>query len=249
MKKVTSIMFIIIFPLLAVAQPEITQEDKGFLTQLLMPDHNWLIYLSLLISLISLLIQFFNSRRLSRSKRSQAGVVNRLNQEMTWLKNQLPQKAARTELQELEIRLNPLVNGAVVKEEREREKEWNQVENKTLKESIELPVKPEQPDREIYYAKMVDLDNGFSAGMLSTVQNGEQVYEIQTSGDTAIYRISTDSGAQKYALVEFTYTLGKACELSNQPFKGCQIVLQKEGSLAKIAGDWIIQSKAIIQFK
>lgn len=102
---------------------------------------------------------------------------------------------------------------------------------------------------QILYAVLPDNINSFSQSVFSNNQNGEQVYEIQINGDSATYVVSSDMKAQKYALTDFNYFLSSACELINQPTKDSRINTVTKGTLVKSGSDWIIQSKAKIEFK
>ena len=84
--------------------------------------------------------------------------------------------------------------------------------------------------------------------MLSS-QNGEQIYEIQVNGEKATYKITNEANPQKYALTDYNYYLAKACDFQNQPVKNCKINTTLEGTLTLSSGNWIIQSKARIEFK
>jgi len=101
----------------------------------------------------------------------------------------------------------------------------------------------------IYYAKIPDLSDGFSSDSLKTVQNGEQVYEITLKGNKGKYEVSADQEAQRYALNDYSYILSPGCMLDNQPFSGCTIVTTKSGSLFKSTDGWIIENKAVIEFR
>ena len=106
-----------------------------------------------------------------------------------------------------------------------------------------------QSSSQILYAKLPDLGNGFGSSILSNNQNGEQIYEIQVSGDKGIFVVSSDINAQKYALSDFNYYLPNACNMLNQPTKGARIDTVKEGTLTKSGGNWIIKDRAQIEFK
>lgn len=99
------------------------------------------------------------------------------------------------------------------------------------------------------FAKLPDLGNGFSSVILAKEQNGEQIYEIEITGDNAIFTITEDKYAQKYALSDPNYYLSSACDFYNQPVKGANIKVIENGTLTKSGSNWIIQSKAKIEFR
>ena len=96
---------------------------------------------------------------------------------------------------------------------------------------------------------MPDLNNGFSNDILRNEQNGEQVYEIIITDQTATYSVSGNTAAQGYALNDVSYILGRACTLGNQPFPNCRIDNKLNGTLTKTAEGWTIGNKALVEFK
>lgn len=104
------------------------------------------------------------------------------------------------------------------------------------------------PGREMFYAKLPDTNDGFSALVLSSEQDGEKIYEITSTGESATFQISGDKDAQNYALSDYTYYLGNACIMDNAPEKDSRIVTEIPGKLSKKGKDWIIADKAVIKF-
>lgn len=98
------------------------------------------------------------------------------------------------------------------------------------------------------YAKLPDLQNGFSNEVLQDVQNGEQIYELDITGEQAVFVISQDAAVQKYALSDFRYYLSNGCELTNQPVKDSRIVMNEPGLLSSSDNGWKIEKKAVITF-
>jgi len=101
----------------------------------------------------------------------------------------------------------------------------------------------------LVFAQLPDIENGFSPAIINSQQNGERAYEIDINGESASFGISNDVKVQKYVLSEYNYFLDAACEMRNQPFKNCRIHTQKRGTLLKVNDNWIIQTKAIIEFE
>lgn len=122
------------------------------------------------------------------------------------------------------------------------------VEKQQVTQTVKQHVSP-QPSTQMLYAKLPDNGNSFSQSILTDNQNGEQIYEIQVSGDKGTFVVSNDTNAQKYALSDFNYYLPNACDMLNQPTKGARIVTVEKGILVKSGGNWVIQSKAKIEFK
>lgn len=249
MKKIKLILIINAIPMLVMAQPK----EDDLVIRLTEGWTGWLIFSTLLLAIIAIVTQAVASRKFSQKLTTSEKVNSTLRNDVEWLKkNQL----TPDHLKPLEDRLKKLEVSPVKPDAPSREIVWDGPSvKKTLPAMEQTPavqqIIPEntKPAYEVRYAKFPNLDDGFGPDMITSIQNGEQVYEIQATGDTAIFRIANDMNAQKYALAEPAFTLNKACELSNQPFKGCRIVLHSEGTLVKISGNWIVQQKAKIEFK
>lgn len=110
------------------------------------------------------------------------------------------------------------------------------------------PVDQLHAGREMLYAKLPDTNDGFTAAVLSSEQDGEKIYEITVIGESATFEISGDKDAQKYALSDYIYYLGNACIMENAPEKDSRIVTETPGKLSKKGKDWIIADKAQIKF-
>lgn len=249
MKKITGTLLLNCYAAFAFAQSGSLPEDGDILRHLGIIIGKWMPYIALLTGLIAILLNSRQSRRLSKLKK----YIDEQRLKVSGLQEDIRKKVNRTDLDNLMAKEQATPDKVAGTEQPYLEKVWEMPKKSaTSVVNIESAVQvtaPEEPEHCVFYAKLADLDDGFSAAVMDSQQNGEQIYEIKVEGETAAYGISTDPNAQKYALAEFTFTLGKACELLNQPFKGCQIILQREGTLVKIAGNWIIQQKAQIEFK
>ena len=80
-------------------------------------------------------------------------------------------------------------------------------------------------------------------------QNGEQIYQIEIDGDRGVFAISEDAHVQKYALSDFNFYLPKACDFANQPTKNSRIHTLRNGTLTKSPAGWMIENKALIEFR
>jgi len=255
MKKITLIIITFFLPLVAFAGGRNLVDEEGGNSSF------WelsMVCLSLLLGGTAILLHF-RSLKKTKSKFQRLEVNNRNFIETQQANFNLvlsaqANKADRNELASLQEQLSFLDSQVKKLAQPVREVEWTGLLRKntsaeSLIEKLANTVADTQQETERYYAKLADLDNGFSPAVLQLSQNGEQVFEIITTGDEATYRISSDTNAQRYALAESTFTLGKACELANQPFKGCQIVMDREGSLDRVSGNWIFRNKAKIAFR
>lgn len=94
-------------------------------------------------------------------------------------------------------------------------------------------------------------DNGvFSNDLISDYQNGQQVYEIVVKDDNnAIYKISENEDAQKFALSDANAFLLPACEyLNTRQQSNSKIKSEINGILVKSGNNWVIQIKTKIRF-
>lgn len=122
----------------------------------------------------------------------------------------------------------------------------------SVQEAVPEAVVPAAPAPEltVLYAKLPDIGEGkgFSPTVLVTIQNGEQIYQLETSGLKGTYFVSNDPKAQKYAMNNPADYLSKACDFINQPQKDCRIYTTESGTVIKSGNNWMIEGKAKIEF-
>lgn len=260
MKKFTLILTLSLLFLHCYAAEQGANADEGGLLHHLLPNSsNFLNYVTLILAVFAL---YYSLKRPGKTRKSSGSSHSRSTTEdfeirLADLKDQLAGKVTTRDLRQVSEKLGAVEERLDLIEHPKREVEWSDLKNTIKEKPQEQPMEEPQPEviapqaapEELHYAKMADLENGFSNGILSTVQNGEQIYEITTRQDSGVYRISENPEAQRYALAEFNFTLGKACDLQRQPFKDCRIMMKSEGTLQKIAGNWIIQTRAKIDFR
>ena len=168
-----------------------------------------------------------------------------LKEDVKDLRSKLAQKPT-VDLKPFEEKLNYIENLIRQKEQQTRTVEL-QIENTNYNErkpSVNTQNAPQQ-----FFAKLPDLGNGFSAGILSANQNGEQIFELEVNNDKGEFVVSGDSSAQKYALSDFNFYLLNACDFVNQPVRNCRINTIQKGIIIKSGSNWIIQNKAKIEFR
>jgi hypothetical protein len=258
MNRIVGITLFTMLPFLTMAQVSGSREGQGFFQDMFGDQMTWPVLAALFLSTAAVLLQLFWKPKVSKSTGRTADTIaiNTLREELSMLKGDGSYSVTRRDLERLEARIKK-IEETIQPQPAVREVEWTNLKTSRVSpEAEELqaagpsePDSKEQPSQQLFYAKFPDLEEGFSTNVLSSIQNGENIYEIESVDDSAVYRISSDPHAQKYALAESSFTLGKACELENQPFKGCQILLKRKGLLLNISGNWIIQQKAIIAFK
>lgn len=207
--------------------------------------------ISLIIAIIALLAALYaifkgNAGSASANSESKNPDYHILKEDLKEIRTRLSQrqnvdfKPIEDKLKSIENRLGQLEN------------QPRTVEFAVEKQQVSQPIKQQvtqQPSTQSLFAKLPDNGNSFSQSILTDNQNGEQIYEIQVSGDKGTFVVSNDANAQKYALSDFNYYLPNACDMLNQPTKGARIVTIEKGTIAKSGGNWVIQNKAKIEFK
>ncbi|PTQ92421.1 hypothetical protein C8P68_11221 [Mucilaginibacter yixingensis] len=259
MKRPIVILWLLLMPGVLCAQPLIQADEAGLMRQLFDSVSGWLICLSLTLAIIAICLQLFRSPRARTSQRNDSGAeLRQLQKEIMRLQNKLDDRPTINDLNGLAERIKLVEGKYIERDSYSREISWERDdiqrtiagERSTTPEKTETTIVSDQPlsQQGAFYAKMADLENGFSSKIITRHQDGEQLFEIFEQEDRAIYKITNDIDAQRYALAE-PGMLSRACELLNQPFKGCRIEMKKEGILTKAGDQWHIQLKAKIEFK
>lgn len=210
--------------------------------------NSMLVWLSLFIGFLGLALSvwIFLNRSTPGPQKTTAvltdhEIIAKLETDISGIRRQLLTKADESVLNELGERIKKM--------ETAKEQQPAQPSNIPL-----TPAKPEVEQKQaasptILFAKIPDLPSGFSDNVLKKEQNGEQAYEISIRENRAVFRISENQAAQGYVLNDLNYILEKACIFGNQPFSGCRIVTIKEGSLTRSADGWMIENKAMVEFR
>lgn len=210
------------------------------------PMENTLPLIALIVSCVAVLLSGFVLYRKPHKLENQEGWkddVAKLKNELHKVKQNSRKFLTKESLVPLEEGLSRL-NGRIIELESNHKTPEITQENR-----IDIPLTIDLPDKPLVsFAKFRDLENGFSSSILSSVQNGEQTYQLEITGDSALYGVSDNIKAQKYALSNYEY-LSDACDFINQAELGSQIYTVEKGWLTKSAGNWIIQSKALIEFR
>lgn len=207
--------------------------------------------ISLILSIFALVLGGLAFMRSSKGSSSQGSEKSNLDylvlkEDLKTLSNTVRQKQSvdlspiQSSVKSLESRITNLENRSPTVEL----SVTNQIPKQEQKQ-----VTNQQSSSTVKYARYPDMSNGFTNGALKDSQNGELIFEIQVSGNNASFSVSDDSSAQAFALSDYKNYLSDACDLANQPSKGCRIITQSIGSLSKSGSNWIIQNKAKIEFK
>jgi len=106
-----------------------------------------------------------------------------------------------------------------------------------------------QTQSNIKFARYADQVDGFSVSELLNEENDETIFQLtQESFGTATFRISNNQNAQKYALSNVTYLLGKSCKYDSTPSSNSYIKTDVVGDLKLQGTKWLIVNPAKISF-
>lgn len=108
------------------------------------------------------------------------------------------------------------------------------------------PVKEESPIR---FARYADQGDGFASSELLLEEDNDTIFEIRlTSPKTATFKVANNLNAQKYALSNAGFFLGKTCKYDSTPSQNSIIATETEGELKLQGGKWLILNPAKIIF-
>ena len=106
-----------------------------------------------------------------------------------------------------------------------------------------------RPVSSLFYARMADLGDGFSAGGLLQAPDRDTVFEIQQLNETtAAYRVSENPELQRLALSDPYSYLNDTCAYLTQPRPDSRIRTEQPGRLTLQGDKWLITQKAQISF-
>jgi len=211
-------------------------------------SQGWLPLIAFLMSFLALglgVYLFYKIKKRDEARKDFNSEYFKLKEDFKDLKDRFAQRPV-IDIKTFEEKLRNIENVIQQNEQQSRKVEL-QIENRNYTDR-QPPVNVRNIVQQ-YYAKLPDLGNGFSAGILAANQNGEQIFELEIRDDRATYVVSSDNSAQKYALSDFNYYLSNACDFLNQPVKNCRIHTQEKGTVVKSGNNWLIQNKAKIEFK
>ncbi|TKK71526.1 hypothetical protein FC093_00425 [Ilyomonas limi] len=122
----------------------------------------------------------------------------------------------------------------------------------TEKATSKLPVQqPKLPVAKIKYARYADMGDGFSNAELLDKPDGETIFEltIAPNNNTGEYQVASHPDAQRYALSNAQYFLGKTCQYDSFP-SGANAVIKTDtpGTVKLAGGKWTIVNPAKISF-
>lgn len=108
------------------------------------------------------------------------------------------------------------------------------------------PIKEESPIR---FARYADQGDGFASSELLFEEDNDTIFEIRiTSPKTATFKVANNLNAQKYALSNAGFFLGKTCKYDSTPSQNSTIATEMEGELKLQGSKWVILNPAKIVF-
>lgn len=125
------------------------------------------------------------------------------------------------------------------------------VKEKVAPKPVVQPQIPKPPVATKKYAHYADMGDGFSNAELLDKPDGESIFEITIApnNNTGEYRVSANADAQRYALSNAQYFLGKTCQYDSFPSDGNAVIKTVQpGTVKLIGGKWMIVSPARISF-
>lgn len=121
------------------------------------------------------------------------------------------------------------------------------VEKPKIKPVIQQQPKPPAPL--IKYANYADLGDGFSNTELLEKPDNETIFELTIlPGNTGQFKIISDPNAQKFALSNAQYFLGKACQYDSFATDKSSIITDRPGTIKLNGNKWVITQQAAISF-
>lgn len=99
------------------------------------------------------------------------------------------------------------------------------------------------------FARYADLGDGFSNAELLDHPDTETIFELSiTSNNTGEFKITKNPDAQRYALSNAQYFLGKTCQYDSFPLENAGIQTDTPGNVKLNSGKWTIINPAKITF-
>jgi len=201
----------------------------------------------LLLAIIAFLAWMFNNRNKVLQNR-----VNSLERKLAKVENTDRQsKNASSDLKNINQKLkNAEKEIAVLQENLKTEVERNQrlsAVPKIEKPLVQMPVLTSSPVTK--YARYADQGDGFSIQELLDEDDSETIFELNISSpNSATFKISGNPNAQRYALSNSPYFLGKTSQYDTFPSGNSLINTDIPGELKLQGNKWLIIKPAQISF-
>ena len=209
-------------------------------------DMSYVIILMLMLGILFLLWILRNkSQGMKRKERELKDQYNRngsTESEAKVMSSEL--RAVQQKLKEAEAEIAILQDN--VRAEMERNERLSAVAEveKTVEEAAEPA--PESP---IKYARYADQGDGFSVQELLEEEDSETIFELTIlSPNTASFKISNNQNAQRYALSNSPYFLGKTSQYDTFPSGNSLINTDIPGELKLQGNKWLIVKPVQISF-
>jgi len=208
------------------------------------PAFQYVLYGTTFLLAIGLIFFIRQAKRENKSKKSYKDANNEKSQLLERNTAEIDAlKKSNTSLQEKIV---------LLEEELKAERKKLSIQNQVSVKQQEQPAKQETRKKisNIKYARYADQGDGFTASDFLAESDSETIFEITiTSPNTAYYKIAPNANAQKYALSDAAYFLGKTCKYESAPFGQSNIHTDQPGELKLQGNKWAIISPAIISFR
>lgn len=218
----------------------------------------WIPYCIAGISLILLVVTWLDNSKNKRNAKS-------FEQDKRDLKNDLRDaRASNTTLQKEKNILKEKLDNAELDLQAVEARLSNVENNKPADQAPVLPIIDEMPEQPITkpfvqkpkaavinkkYARYADMGDGFSNEELLDKPDDETIFELTIApNNTGEYKVISNPDAQKYALSNAQYFLGKTCRYDSFPFENASIETDAPGIVKLNGGKWTIINPAKITF-
>ena len=195
------------------------------------------------IALVLAVLSFLKSNKkpVNNPADSINNIYKMIDEKIVPLQNKLSQKLGNEYKEVVDVRLRELSEelNARVLQQQVLQQPQRRIERK----------EEQVPATTASFAKISDLGNGFSPDYFMDSQNGEQIFELTLGNNKGSFSVSSDSHAQKYVLNDYNRYLSNACEMRNQPAANCRIITVQPGIVVKSGSNWMIEKKAVIEFR
>ena len=203
-------------------------------------------YLAIAI-LIGLIVRLYNKnekknryleRELKQAKESNEHQVSNFKNQIKKLEEE--NKSLEDDLESVKRELKMTIK------EKPKEISENQISSTPI---FVEPIPPPKEESPIRFARYADQGDGFASSELLFEEDNDTVFEIRlTSPKTATFKVANNLNAQKYALSNAGFFLGKTCKYDTTPTQNSIITTEIEGELKLQGSKWLILNPAKIIF-
>jgi hypothetical protein len=233
-----------------IESPESAPEQNSYFNFLpkISKDMNYII-IFLLLAIIAFLTWMFSNKNKALEKKARA-LQDKLvkNENSEWQSKTISSelKTVTQKLKDAEKQIVALQED--LKAEKERNKRLSAVPKKE-KPAAQIPVPAPSSAPAIKYARYADQGDGFSVQELLDEEDSETIFELTLlSASSASFKISNNPNAQRFALSNSPYFLGKTSQYETFPSGNSLINTDVPGELKLQGNKWQIVKPVQISF-